>query len=200
MEFTKTLLIDAKSNNIKITSFYRFFYNFLFNPIWKFFVYLRISEYFNDKKKNSSLIIFKFFFNISRYLLRRYSIRLGFSIPINTLNPGVYIPHYGSLVINSNSKIGYNTCLHNNVVIGSNNGSLLAPQIGNNVFIGPGVKIFGNITIADGCYIGANCVVNKSIIEPNSVVVGIPQKTIRSEAIHWWQKNNWDLKIERNFN
>lgn len=65
-----------------------------------------------------------------------------------------------------------------------------APQIGNDVYIGPGAVIFGDITIADGCYIGANAVVNKSISETNSVVVGVPAKVIGHDPVHWWQKNN----------
>ena len=77
----------------------------------------------------------------------------------------------------------------NNVNIGANQGSMNAPKIGNDVYIGPGAVIFGDIEIADGCYIGANAVVNKSITEPNSVVVGVPGKVIGSDPIHWWQKN-----------
>ena len=76
----------------------------------------------------------------------------------------------------------------NNLNIGANQGSLKAPIIGDNVCIGPGAVIFGEITIADGCYIGANAVVNKSFTEPNSVIVGIPAKVIKTDPIHWWEK------------
>ena len=78
----------------------------------------------------------------------------------------------------------------NNVNIGANQGSDKAPVIGNDVYIGPGSVIFGDITIADGCYIGANSVVNKSVEEPNSVIVGIPAKVIKTDPVHWWEKNN----------
>lgn len=54
----------------------------------------------------------------------------------------------------------------NNVNIGANQGSMKAPLIGNDVYIGPGAVIFGDIEIADGCYIGANAVVLKSVTEP----------------------------------
>ena len=50
-------------------------------------------------------------------------------------------------------------------------------------------KVFGDIEIADGCYIGANAVVNKSILEPNSVIVGIPAKVLKKDPVHWWEKN-----------
>ena len=78
----------------------------------------------------------------------------------------------------------------NNVNIGANQGSDKAPHIGDNVYIGPGAVIFGDIVIADGCYIGANAVVNKSVLTPNTVVVGIPAKVIKEDPIHWWEKNN----------
>lgn len=54
----------------------------------------------------------------------------------------------------------------NNVNIGAIQGSMKAPLIGNDVYIGPGAVIFGDIDIADGCYIGANVVVLKSVTEP----------------------------------
>ena len=77
----------------------------------------------------------------------------------------------------------------NNVNIGANGGSDKAPIIGNDVYIGPGAVIYGDIRIADGCYIGANAVVNKSIVEPHSVVVGAPAKIIKTDKEVWWEKN-----------
>ena len=52
------------------------------------------------------------------------------------------------------------------------------PVLGNNIYIGAGAKIIGNIYIADDCVIGANAVVTKSIMEPKSIVAGIPAKVI----------------------
>jgi serine O-acetyltransferase len=46
------------------------------------------------------------------------------------------------------------------------------------VWIGPGAKIFGKITIADNVAIGANSVVNKSVAEPNVTVAGVPARII----------------------
>jgi serine O-acetyltransferase len=63
------------------------------------------------------------------------------------------------------------------VNIGSTNGSK-APKLGNNVFIGTGAKIIGDITIADNVAIGANAVVVKSITEPGTTWGGIPAKKI----------------------
>jgi serine O-acetyltransferase len=54
-----------------------------------------------------------------------------------------------------------------------------SPIIGNNVYIGPGSKLFGDITIADNVKIGANSVVNKSILQNGATAVGIPAKIIK---------------------
>jgi len=61
------------------------------------------------------------------------------------------------------------------VNIGVFNGK--CPTIGNNVYIGPGVKIFGGIAIGDNVTIGANAVVNKDI-PSNVTVAGVPAKII----------------------
>lgn len=124
-----------------------------------------------------------------KWKLGRFSVATGISIPPGTCDCGLTLYHHGSIVINQATRIGRNCCIMNNVNIGANNGSSLAPRIGDNVYIGPGAVIFGDIEIANNCYIGANSVVCKSITEPFSVVVGIPGKVIKKEAQTWWQKN-----------
>ena len=139
---------------------------------------------------NSSGIIHKIMFVFAYRRFRIISLKLGFSIPKNTCDSGLSIPHYGSIVINANCKIGKNCRIHNNVNIGASGGSSKAPKIGNNVYIGPGAAIFGDIEIADNCYIGANAVVNKSFIEPYSIIAGVPAKVVKLEAKSWNQKFN----------
>lgn len=57
-------------------------------------------------------------------------------------------------------------------------GGKYAATIGDNVFIGTGAKIIGDISIANNVVIGANSVVCKSIEEPGITVAGIPAKKI----------------------
>lgn len=61
--------------------------------------------------------------------------------------------------------------------IGAHHGG--APTIGDNVYIGPGAKIFSPITIADGVKIGANAVVCKDCLEPGAVLTGVPVPEVR---------------------
>ena len=61
-------------------------------------------------------------------------------------------------------------------VIGKNNGGF--PIIGDNVYIGAGAKIVGDIHIADDVAIGAGAVVVKSIEEKGTTWGGVPAKKI----------------------
>ena len=74
-------------------------------------------------------------------------------------------------------------CLHVCVNIGTEAGkSTDAPTIGDNCYIGPGVKMFGKIVIGDNVAIGANAVVNKSFPEGNATLGGIPAKVISQKS------------------
>ena len=123
------------------------------------------------------------------------SLQTGIHIPKNTCEEGLTLYHFGSIVVNAACRIGRNCCIMNNVNIGANGGSNKAPQIGNNVYMGPGAVIYGDIEIADGCYIGANAVVNKSFKEPNSVIAGVPAKVIKTDSVNWWQNNRMKRRV-----
>jgi serine O-acetyltransferase len=146
--------------------------------VWDFMKTLRNLEYLNNNPR-SVLNRFKHFILLKRY--RKLSYKLGFTIPLNVFGPGLSIAHHGTIIINTGAKIGANCRIHCDVNIGTEAGySNKAPQIGNNVYIGPGAKLFGDITIADNAVIGANAVVNKSFLEPNTVIAGIPAQVIKS--------------------
>ena len=107
------------------------------------------------------------------------SIILGIQIPISTrIGGGLYLCHWGSIVVSKKAVIGENVVLFHDVTIGHEKGK--CPVIGNNVFIAPGAKIFGGITIGDNCRIGANAVVNKSF-PANCTIAGIPAKIVKQD-------------------
>jgi serine O-acetyltransferase len=114
---------------------------------------------------------------ITLFRFRRQSRRLGFSIPPNVFGPGLKIMHRGPIVVTPNAQIGSNCKINICVQIGpGGNGG--APKIGDNCYIGPGAKIFGDIRIGDNVRIGANAVVNKSFPDGNGLLAGIPAKRI----------------------
>ena len=148
--------------------------------IWKYQVLLRKLEYYTNCKKEFYLKPYKLYL---KWKFRRLSIRYGYEIPINTFGKGLSIAHIGTIVVNGATKIGDNCRIHTCVNIGTKAGySNKAPNIGNNVYIGPGAKIFGDITIGDSVVIGANSVVNKSFIENDISIAGIPAQKISNKG------------------
>lgn len=146
------------------------------NQVWKFQKMLRKLEYYKNCKNSVAGTIQRFFLMRK---FRKLSYNLGFSIPLNVFGPGLSIAHHGTIIINGATRIGSNCRIHACVNIGSKAGTGdKAPQIGDNCYIGPGVKMFGDIRIANNIAIGANSVVNKSFTEDNIVIAGIPAKKI----------------------
>ncbi|MGN1190976.1 MAG: serine O-acetyltransferase [Candidatus Ornithospirochaeta sp.] len=115
---------------------------------------------------------------VHKYRFHRLSLLLNFTIPLNAIGPGFSIAHPGTIVINPEARIGKNCRIQTGVTIGSTNGSEKAPIIGDNVFLGDGCKIIGDIRIADDVAIGANAVVVKSILESGTTWGGVPAKKI----------------------
>lgn len=105
-----------------------------------------------------------------------FSIFLGISIPRGAdIGPGLRIYHYGTIVINPRAIIGKNFSIHHGCTIGVKNSYYDQVIVGDNVTMGAGAKILGNIRIGNNVTIGANAVV-LSDVPDNSVAVGIPAK------------------------
>lgn len=104
----------------------------------------------------------------------------GINIPnVTSVKRGLYIGHYGQIIINSEAQIGENCNLSQGVTIGEKIGGKRpgVPIIKDRVYIGPNAIIFGGITIENDASIGAGCVVNRDI-PTKAVVVGNPCRII----------------------
>lgn len=148
---------------------------------FKFIKYLRKREFYANMPKYKRYL-FYLDYMWTRYQFKHLSLLCGFSIPINSIDKGLALPHYGTIVINKNTKIGKNCKILPGVTIGATNHSSKAASIGNNVFIGTGAKIIGEISIADDVNIGANAVVINSITEKGTTWAGIPAKKISNNS------------------
>ncbi len=102
--------------------------------------------------------------------------------PSAVIHGGVFIDHGMGVVIGSTAVIGENVLIYSGVVLGSRKGSIdnghnskRHPTIGNDVIIGTGAKLLGNIRVGNNVKIGANAVVLKNIPD-NSTAVGIPAR------------------------
>jgi len=91
------------------------------------------------------------------------------------------IDHFGGIIISGYAEFGDNCVIRNGVTVGLRHiDNPVAPKIGNNVNIGAGAVILGDITIGDNVDIGANAVVIKDV-PANSIAVGVPAKIIVKE-------------------
>lgn len=86
--------------------------------------------------------------------------------------------YHSNIIVNKEAKLGDNVKLHGFNCIGNNGKNKKAPQIGNNVDIGVGAIIIGEIELADNIKVGANAVVNKSFLEEGITIVGVPARKI----------------------
>jgi serine O-acetyltransferase len=94
-----------------------------------------------------------------------------------------FIDHGMGVVIGETAIVGDGVLLYQGVTLGGTGKETgkRHPTLGNNVVVGAGAKILGNITIGDNSYIGANAVVIKNV-PPNSTVVGIPGRITKQEG------------------
>ena len=94
-----------------------------------------------------------------------------------------FIDHGMGVVIGETAIIGDDVLLYQGVTLGGTGleKGKRHPTIGNNVVIGTGAKVLGNVTIGDSSYIGANAVVIKDV-PPNSTVVGVPGRVTKQDG------------------
>ncbi|NQT46763.1 MAG: serine O-acetyltransferase [Candidatus Omnitrophica bacterium] len=103
--------------------------------------------------------------------------------PGAAIGEGLFIDHGMGVVIGETSVIGNNVTIFQGVTLGGTGKERgkRHPNIGDNVVIGTGAKILGNITVGDNSYIGANAVVIKDVPH-NSTVVGVPGRITKQDG------------------
>ena len=120
---------------------------------------------------------------LSRWLLRRYSLKTGIQIGWHTqIGEGLVLVHCGNIAVNNAAVIGKNCTMSHGVTVGmefrgERKGN---PVIGNNVWIGSNACIVGSITIGDDVLIAPLSFVNFDV-PSHSIVIGNPAKIIHRE-------------------
>lgn len=94
-----------------------------------------------------------------------------------------FIDHGMGVVIGETAEIGDDVLLYQGVTLGGTGKECgkRHPTLGNNVVVGTGAKVLGNIKIGNHARIGAGSVVIHPVPD-NSTVVGIPGKVVRTRA------------------
>lgn len=140
-------------------------------PSFKIMIYYRISHFLYLKK----------FYIVARFISELGKKKTGIEIhPGAIIGKNLFIDHGVGVVIGETAIIGNNVTIFHGVTLGGTGKEKgkRHPTIEDNVFIGSGAKILGNITIGKNSKIGANAVILKNVSE-NSTVVGIPGVRVR---------------------
>jgi len=119
-------------------------------------------------------------FLLARYICEKAKRNTGIEIhPGAKIGKGLFIDHGSGVVIGETAIVGDNVTMFHGATLGGTGKEKgkRHPTVGNNVFIGSGAKVLGNILIGNNVKIGANAVVLKSV-EDNCTVVGIPAKVV----------------------
>jgi serine O-acetyltransferase len=152
------------------------------NPGLKFMTIFRLTQHYRRKNR----LFFYFFF----WWLRCLKFKYGFDISYRTqIGKGFYIGHFGNIVIHGDTVIGEYCNISQGITIGVNNYGKKkgVPTIGNRVFIGPNVGVFGNVIIGNNVTIGANAVVTESIGDGKTIlpsIMNIIDKDLSPYYIH----------------
>lgn len=140
-------------------------------PSFKALLYYRLS---------SKLYIRGHYF-LARYLCERAKRKTGIEIhPGAKIGKDLFIDHGFGVVIGQTAIVGDNVTMFHGVTLGgtgNEKGTKRHPTIEDNVFIGSGAKILGNITVGKDSKVGAGAVILKDV--PSGVtVVGVPGKIV----------------------
>ena len=118
-------------------------------------------------------VLLRFISHISRFCT-------GIEIhPGATIGEGFFVDHGMGVVVGETSIIGDNVTLYQGVTLGgtSQQKKKRHPTLGNNVVVGVGAQIIGDVTIGDDAKVGAGSVVISSV-PPNATVVGVPGRVV----------------------
>jgi serine O-acetyltransferase len=120
-------------------------------------------------------LVRKIFSLIYKFLYKLIQTLTGIEMPCEVeVGDGFVIDHFGGIVISGYAKFGKNCRIRNGVVVGLKNiDDPCAPHFGDNVDVGAGAKVLGNIKIGNNVSIGANAVVLCNVPD-DSIAVGVP--------------------------
>lgn len=134
-------------------------------PFFKAYIYYKLAHFF---------YLHKFYF-LARFLSERGRRRTGIEIhPGATIGKNFFIDHGCGVVIGETTVIGNNVMLFHNVTLGGTGITKTKrhPTIEDNVIIGAGSLILGNIIIGKNSKIGAGAIILKDVPK-NSTIVGL---------------------------
>jgi serine O-acetyltransferase len=164
---------------------------YLRHPGFRFTYYLRKVAFYSRRKR--SLGIFAYVYN--RLWLHRYRFRYGFDIsPLTSIGPGLYIGHFGGVVISPHAVLGANINIAQGVTIGatSRGERVGAPTLQDRVWVGANAILVGKITIGEEALIGPGAYVNFDV-PSRAVVLGNPGKIVSDAGSQGYINNTMNI-------
>lgn len=155
-----------------------FISSYLHDPGFRFTYYLRKVAFYSKRKK--SIGIFSYIYN--RILFQHYRFKYGFDIsPTTSIGPGLYIGHFGGVVISPHAVLGANINIAQGVTIGaaSRGPRTGAPTLEDRVWVGANAIIVGKVTVGREALIAPGAYVNFDV-PPEAVVLGNPGQVVSS--------------------
>ena len=105
-------------------------------------------------------------------------------------NAVLHCDHHSPMLIGKNVTLGHGAIIH-------------GATIGDNVLIGMGAIVLNGANIGENCIVGAGAVVKENaIIPPNSMLVGVPAKVIRTldeAAIEERKKQSYYVPLSKDY-
>jgi serine O-acetyltransferase len=157
------------------------------HPGFRFTYYMRKVAYYASKKR--SLGVFGYLYN--RILLHHYRFKYGFDIsPTTSIGPGLFIGHFGGVVVSPYAVLGANINLSQGVTIGatSRGARTGAPTLEDRVWVGANAVIVGKITIGREALIAPGAYVNFDV-PSGAVVLGNPGKVVSDSSSRGYINN-----------
>ncbi|MEA1954121.1 MAG: serine O-acetyltransferase [Campylobacterota bacterium] len=160
--------LNVKKNDPALHSTFELFFNY--PGLWALFFH-RIAHWFYKK----GLRFLPRFISAIGLFLTTIDIH-----PAATLGRRVFIDHGVGVVIGETAILGDDVIVYQQVTLGgvSTDKGKRHPTLANNVVIGAGAKVLGNITIGENSKVGANSVVVKDV-PADSTAIGIPARVLK---------------------
>lgn len=125
------------------------------------------------------------FYNMRLFFLARLISQISRTLTGIEIHPGakigkrLFIDHGMGVVIGETAVIGDDCLIYHQVTLGGMGAKNKKrhPTLGNNVMVGTGAKVLGNIHIGDNVKIGANCIVIKDV-EAGNTIIGVPGEVL----------------------
>lgn len=172
--FFKDLYYDAKNIKLKDPAATNVISVILLYPGFHAILNHRIAHFFYKKR----------LFFIARLLSQFSRFLTGIEIhPGATIGKRLFMDHGMGIVIGETAIIGDNCTIYHGVTLGGTGKERKKrhPTLKNNVVVGCGSKVLGNIILGNNVKVGANAVVLKDVPD-NKVVVGVPAKIVEKKT------------------